>query len=348
MLSMTGTINGWQCSGFHCKQHARMPEISLTSRGFLKVGTLDSKTPATAGLNSSALPYVGDYGYASRNMNRGGIHVVSPDLSSPSPGFAVGFLEAFDDEYDGVIIDPNKLPSSANAFASALRAALSKWKFKGRKGIWLKILSEQVDLVPIAIKEGFQYHHAEPGYVMLTYWIPDYPCMLPTSPSHQIGVGGFVINDKKEVLAVKEKCPCSCSNVWKMPTGYINKSEDIFCGAMREVKEETGVDTSFLKMVAFRHAHMLAFDKSDILFVCMLRPLSYEIAIDEKEIQAAMWMPLDEFVGQPFYEEDHLSRKVIGACVAAYEDRYSGFTAHELTSKLDGQSSLLYYDCSSG
>jgi hypothetical protein len=33
---------------------------------------------------------------------------------------------------------------------------------------------------------------------------------------------------------------------------------------------------------------MLAFDKSDILFVCMLRPLSDEIAIDEKEIQAAM------------------------------------------------------------
>ena len=63
-------------------------------------------------------------------MNRGGIHVVSPDISSPSPGFAVGFLEAFDDEYDGVIIDPNKLPSSANAFASALRAALSKWKLK--------------------------------------------------------------------------------------------------------------------------------------------------------------------------------------------------------------------------
>ena len=33
---------------------------------------------------------------------------------------------------------------------------------------------------------------------------------------------------------------------------------------------------------------MLAFDKSDILFVCMLAPLSYEIAIDDKEIQAAM------------------------------------------------------------
>lgn len=48
-------------------------------------------------------------------------------------------------------------------------------------------------------QEGFKYHHAEPGYVMLIYWIPDEPCMLPASPSHQIGVGGFVINDQKEV-----------------------------------------------------------------------------------------------------------------------------------------------------
>jgi hypothetical protein len=36
-----------------------------------------------------------------------------------------------------------------------------------------------------------------------------------------------------------------------------------------------------------RHAHLVAFEKSDLLFVCMLKPLSSEITIDEKEIQAA-------------------------------------------------------------
>jgi hypothetical protein len=52
----------------------------------------------------------------------------------------------------------------------------------------------------LVFQEGFNYHHAESGYVMLTYWIPNEPSMLPGSPSHQIGVGGFVINDKREVL----------------------------------------------------------------------------------------------------------------------------------------------------
>jgi hypothetical protein len=40
---------------------------------------------------------------------------------------------------------------------------------------------------------------AEPGYVMLTYWIPEGPCMLPANASHQAGIGGFVINQNNEV-----------------------------------------------------------------------------------------------------------------------------------------------------
>ncbi|KAF5748521.1 nudix hydrolase 8-like [Tripterygium wilfordii] len=267
---------------------------------------------------------------------------VSPNVSSQS--LAIELLDAWDDEYNGVVVDTNSLPSSANAFASALQASLCNWKLKGKKGIWLKILEDQADLVPIAIQEGFRYHHAEPGYVMLTCWIPAEPCMLPASPSHQIGVGGFVINDKREVLVVKEKCSCSCSGVWKLPTGYINKSEDIFSGVVREVKEETGVDTIFLEMVAFRHVHQVALDKSDLLFVCMLKPLSFEITIDEEEIQAAKWMPLDEFIGQKFYEDDPMSERVIDVCIAAYQEHYNGFTAHQLVSKFDGKMCYLYYD----
>lgn len=50
------------------------------------------------------------------------------------------------------------------------------------------------------MQQGFEYHHAEKGYVMLTYWIPEEePCMLPGNASHQVGVGGFVLNQYKEV-----------------------------------------------------------------------------------------------------------------------------------------------------
>ncbi|KAI4315218.1 hypothetical protein L6164_028051 [Bauhinia variegata] len=254
-------------------------------------------------------------------------------------------LDAFDDEYGGVIIDPEKLPANPSDFLSILRSSLSQWKRMGKKGIWLKLLLEQSDLVPLAVKEGFQYHHAEPGYVMLTYWIPDGPCQLPANASHQVGVGGFVVNDKNEVLVVQEK-HCSPANlgVWKIPTGFVLEAEEIYTGAIREVKEETGIDTEFVEVIAFRHAHKVAFEKSDLFFICMLRPLSTKIVVDDLEIEDAKWMPLIEFVEQQLIQDDCLFKKIINICIARLGKRYCGLSVHPVASKFDGKSSSLYYN----
>ncbi|KAL0337331.1 UNVERIFIED_CONTAM: Nudix hydrolase 8 [Sesamum calycinum] len=246
-----------------------------------------------------------------------GVQVLSQDMVTPSMS-PVELLKAWNDEYNGIVIEPTSLPSTANAFSSALRASLSSWRSQGKKGIWLKLLEEQAELAPIAIQEGFAYHHAEPGYVMLTYWIPGEPCLLPPGPSHQIGVAGFVINDNKE-------------------------SEELFSGAVREVKEETGINTTFSELVAFRHVHRVAFEKSDLLFVCMLKPLSFEIKIDENEIQDAKWITVDELHSQEFYEEDQMWKRVVAICMAAYENTYVGFIANQVLSKFDGKLSYLYY-----
>ncbi|XP_010494956.1 PREDICTED: nudix hydrolase 8 [Camelina sativa] len=255
-------------------------------------------------------------------------------------------LDANDDAYGGVIVDHENLPSNPYAFASMLRASLSDWRKKGKKGVWLKLPVEQSELVPIAIKEGFEYHHAEKGYVMLTYWIPEEePSMLPANASHQVGVGGFVLNQHKEVLVVQEKyCAPSITGLWKLPTGFINESEEIFSGAVREVKEETGVDTEFSEVIAFRHAHNVAFEKSDLFFICMLRPLSDKIIIDSLEIKAAKWMPLVEFVEQPMIREDKMFKRVIEICEARLSHRYCGLSPHRLVSTFDGKPSSLYYN----
>lgn len=113
---------------------------------------------------------------------------------------------------------------------------------------------------------------------------------------------------------------------------------------------------------------MVGFEQSDLLFVCMLKALSFEITLDEKEIEAAkvsegsnqfltllfdflwidccavllQWMPVDELLRQPFYKEDDMSRKIIGICIAKYDNCYLGFIAHQMNSKLDGKLSYLY------
>lgn len=108
----------------------------------------------------------------------------------------IDVLDAFEDEYGGVVVDPTFLPNTSNAFSASLGSSLSYWSQQGKKGVWLKILENQADLVPIAIKAGFIYHHAEPGHVMLTFWLPDGRSALPSTSLHQTGVGAFVMNEK--------------------------------------------------------------------------------------------------------------------------------------------------------
>lgn len=48
-------------------------------------------------------------------------------------------------------------------------------------------------------QEGFRYHHAELNYLMLVRWLPETPDTIPANASHRVGVGAFVLNDKREV-----------------------------------------------------------------------------------------------------------------------------------------------------
>lgn len=51
-----------------------------------------------------------------------------------------------------------------------------------------------------SMQEGFWYHHAEPKYLMLVYWIPESPSTIPANATHRVGVGSFVMNEKQEVF----------------------------------------------------------------------------------------------------------------------------------------------------
>lgn len=52
------------------------------------------------------------------------------------------------------------------------------------------------------VQQGFWYHHAEPKYLMLVFWIPQGDHTLPANATHRVGVGAFVMNDKREVCPI--------------------------------------------------------------------------------------------------------------------------------------------------
>ncbi|CAN1223193.1 Nudix hydrolase 2 [Linum perenne] len=234
----------------------------------------------------------------------------------------IELLNATEDWYGGLTMTINE-PMEAADFVPRLRHSISKWK-------------EQ---------QGFRFHHAESDYVMLVRWLPEHlPDTLPINASHRVGVGALVVNEKNEVLVVMERNGgFKGTEYWKLPTGVVEEGEDIWAAAVREVKEETGIDAEFVEMLAFRQSHKSFFSKSDLMFVCMLRPLSSNITAQLSEIEASKWMPIDEYVEQPYNKKHGQFRYVAEICKAKAEGAYVGFSTMQISSA-SGKKVDLYYN----
>jgi ADP-ribose pyrophosphatase YjhB (NUDIX family) len=229
-------------------------------------------------------------------------------MSTAAPSFdnvkvesMTGILSHSEDKYDGVIINSHELPTKVDEFVSVLSASLAFWKSKKRRGIWLKVPIEQSELIAPAVAAGFTFHHAEKHYLMLNHWLSEEENRMPANATHQVGVGSVVIHDGK-ILAVQERMgPLRGTGIWKMPTGLSDAGEDLCDTAVREVKEETGIDTEFVSILCIRQSHTALFGKSDLFFVCLLRPKTTTIQLQPSEIAACEWIDAETFLSQKFF-----------------------------------------------
>jgi 8-oxo-dGTP diphosphatase len=219
------------------------------------------------------------------------------------------------DPFGGILIDPAALPTDATEFSAQLTASVQSWRDAGFRLAWLKLPIALASHVPIAVAQDFVFHHAQASYVMLTLQLRE-GAFVPSDASHFIGAGAVVVNDQREILVIVERYHAKDRpNFFKMPGGLIDPGEHLSDGVMREVLEETGVQTRFESVVCFRHQHGYRFGKSDFYFVCRLSPLSEEITADPKEIADARWMPVDEYLEMPHVSSfnKHIVRAAIDA-----------------------------------
>uniref|UniRef100_A0A2P2LKT8 Uncharacterized protein MANES_13G061400 n=4 Tax=Rhizophora mucronata TaxID=61149 RepID=A0A2P2LKT8_RHIMU len=279
-----------------------------------------------------------------RNMSSSTSYLPVNEQPVPVNGIEhVELLKAVEDSYGGIIVDM-KEPIDSGMFIPLLRASMSKWRQQGKKGIWIKLPIELANLVEPAVREGFRYHHAEPDYLMLVRWLPNSPDTLPIYASHRVGIGALVTNDRGEVLVVKENSGgFKGTGVWKLPTGVINEGEDILTAAIRELKEETGIEAEFVEILAFRQSHRSFFQKSDLFFVCKLQPLSFDIKKQDSEIEAAQWMPIGDYVDQPYNKEHQLFKYIAQICKTSSEKNYAGFSA-ATAATASGKQTYLYFN----
>lgn len=64
---------------------------------------------------------------------------------------------------------------------------------------------------------------------------------LFTPPKHIVSAATIVLNDKQEILLIKGP-----RRGWEMPGGQVEEGESLKAAAVRETKEETGIDVEVL------------------------------------------------------------------------------------------------------
>ena len=215
-------------------------------------------------------------------------------------------MEAKNDPFGGVLVAPSAIPADVGQFRAALEIALDKWEREGKRGVWITVpaglcASHTADL----FARGFAVHHVAPrsGDLVLTKWLPkEERNMLPIGPSFYVGIGGLVIDSEGKMLVVRERYVTG--KLWKLPGGLVSPGEDLGAAAVREVREETGVEAVFESLLCVRYLPHARYGFSDLYFVARLRlkhddATGHELHRQEEEIAEVCWMKPEEYLKHP-------------------------------------------------
>ncbi len=187
-------------------------------------------------------------------------------------------------------------------FEQTIINSLTLWKEKKHKAVWCALPVAHAPYLPSLLRMNFVLHHSTEKQIVLTLWLNEQPeNILPSFCTHIVGVAGLVIDADDNVLCVKELYGKDRKSYYGLPGGGVQPHEDLADAAIREVFEETSIQTAFEAIVAFRHGGQwpVALDSVNKFYFCiLLRPLTNIIKIQETEIADACWMPVEAFKKQ--------------------------------------------------
>ncbi len=103
--------------------------------------------------------------------------------------------------------------------------------------------------------------------------------------------GCIVINDGK-VLLIKQH-----QGFYGFPKGHMEKNETEIETALRETKEETGIDAIIDKEKRFEISYYTRKNNFKTVVYFLAHSKNTEIKIEEKEIIEAKWVPINDVEG---------------------------------------------------
>ena len=105
-----------------------------------------------------------------------------------------------------------------------------------------------------------------------------------TPPKHIVSAATIVLNDKGELLLIKGPI-----RGWEMPGGQVEEGESLKEAAVRETKEETGIDVEIVKFCGiFQNVK-----KSICNTLFLAKPIGGEFRTSSESLEVGFF-PLDE------------------------------------------------------
>jgi 8-oxo-dGTP pyrophosphatase MutT (NUDIX family) len=137
---------------------------------------------------------------------------------------------------------------------------------------------------------------------------------LPTT-STEFSAGGVVVRDGECVVIVPTRRAADGSKVLALPKGHPEDGESAADAALREVREEAGVDSRLVdKLGDVRYWYMRDGRRiAKVVSFFLLEYVSGEVADHDLEVQDARWLALERAARELTYkgERDMASRALL-------------------------------------
>jgi len=128
-----------------------------------------------------------------------------------------------------------------------------------------------------------------------------------------------------------------------MPTGLLDPGEDVGEAAVRELKEETGLDGTLERVLCMRQAHSEG-RASDLFFICLLRlhnPNQTPV-LQQEEIADLTWMAPEEYANQELWSESPVYQELNASIIRAAKHDTVGMVEVKLPVGFRPGSNTLY------
>lgn len=113
-------------------------------------------------------------------------------------------------------------------------------------------------------------------------------------------VGIFIINDKQEILLQKRSANKRFNpNKWGLCAGHVDAYETLEEAALREIKEEVGLDVSIEELIPYGEKEVTIKDSNSHItyfYYVKCNKKEDEFIIQEEELSKVKWFNIDEII----------------------------------------------------